>query len=62
MKIQFLLTLYHRAPNANGTDSEREWIGFRTQTDWTPDANGTDCGRERHKHAAICLQYNRESS
>lgn len=57
-----LLTLYHRAPNANGTDSERERIGLRTQTAQTADANGTDRGRERHKHAAICLQYNRESS
>lgn len=57
-----LLTLYHRAPNANGLDSERKLIGLRTQTDWIPNANGIDCGRERHKHAAIYLQYNRESS
>lgn len=35
-----LLTLYHRAPNANGTDSERERIGFRTGTAQTADANG----------------------
>lgn len=32
MKIQFLLTLYHRAPNANGLDSERKLIGLRTRT------------------------------
>lgn len=37
-----LLTSYHRAPNANGTDSERKRIGFRTRTDWTPNTNGTN--------------------
>lgn len=35
-----LLTLYHRAPNANGLDSERKRIGLRTRTAQTADANG----------------------
>ena len=56
------VTLYHRAPNANGLDSEREPIGWQTRTDWTADANRLDGGRERYKPATIYLQYNCESS
>ena len=39
-------TLPHRHPNGIRSDTERNPIGRRTQSDWTADATRSDGGRD----------------